>query len=81
MDTHDFGEIDYLRLDRLSSPRFHPTNGKTIIYRRKQYHMPDLKASSITLHWINLETNTTVQLTRPIWGINDQQVNISNKRN
>ncbi len=75
----DFNQTDNLRLDRLSSPRFHPTNGKTVVYLRKQYHMPDLKGSSTTLHWINLETNKTVQLTRPIWGINDQQVNISNK--
>ncbi len=79
IDTHDFGATDNHRLDRLSSPRFHPTNGKTVVYLRKQHHMPDLKGSSTTLHWINLETNKTVQLTRPIWGINDQQVNISNK--
>jgi hypothetical protein len=79
IDMHDFGAIDNLRLDRLSSPRFHPTHGKTVIYLRQQYHMPDLKGSSTTLHWINLETNKTVQLTRPIWGIHDQQVNISNK--
>ncbi|CAF4152565.1 unnamed protein product, partial [Rotaria magnacalcarata] len=70
---HDFSQIHNLRLDRLSSPRFHPINGKTIIYLRKQYHMPDLNGSSTTLHWIDLETNKTVQLTRPIWGINDQQ--------
>ncbi|CAF1128504.1 unnamed protein product [Rotaria sordida] len=71
--THDFSQTDNLRLDRLSSPRFHPIHGKTIIYLRKQYHMPDLNGSSTTLHWIDLETNKTVQLTRPIWGINDQQ--------
>ncbi len=75
-DTHDFTQMDNLRLDRLSSPRFHPTNGKNVIYLRKQYHMPDLKGSSTTLHWIDLETNKTVQLTRPVWGINDQQVRL-----
>ncbi|CAF3420771.1 unnamed protein product [Rotaria socialis] len=69
----DFSQIHNLRLDRLSSPRFHPINGKTIIYLRKQYHMPDLNGSSTTLHWIDLETKKNVQLTRPIWGINDQQ--------
>ncbi|CAF4883549.1 unnamed protein product [Rotaria sp. Silwood1] len=71
--VHDFSQTDNLRLDRLSSPRFHPMHGKTVIYLRKQYHMPDLNGSSTTLHWIDLETNKTVQLTRPIWGINDQQ--------
>ncbi|CAF5083602.1 unnamed protein product, partial [Rotaria sp. Silwood1] len=68
--VHDFNQTDNLRLDRLSSPRFHPMHGKTVIYLRKQYHMPDLNGSSTTLHWIDLETNKTVQLTRPIWGIN-----------
>ena len=28
------------------------------------------------LHWIDLETNKTIQLTQPIWGINDQQVRL-----
>jgi hypothetical protein len=74
-DTHDFTLMDNLRLDRLSSPRFHPSTGQSVIYLRRQYHMPDLKGSSITLHWVDVETNKTVQLTRPIWGINDQQVN------
>jgi hypothetical protein len=73
-DTHAFTQMDNLRLDRLSSPRFHPTNGKSVIYLRDQYHMPDLKESSTTLHWVNVETNKTIQLTRPIWGVNDQQV-------
>ncbi|UJR10764.1 hypothetical protein I4U23_014952 [Adineta vaga] len=76
----DFTQTDNLRLDRLSSPRFDPFDGKTVIYLRKQYHMPDLKGSSTTLQWINLETNKTVQLTRPIWGTNDQQFSwIDNK--
>jgi hypothetical protein len=73
-DTHDFTVMDNLRLDRLLSPRFHPSTGKSVIYLRKQNHMPDLKGSSITLHWVDVETNKTVQLTRPIWGVNDQQV-------
>ncbi len=74
--THNFSQLDNLRLDRIWSPRFHPINGKSVIYLRKQYHMPDLKGVSITLHWINLETNRTIQLTRPIWGINDHQVRL-----
>jgi hypothetical protein len=41
-DTHDFTQEDNLRLDRLSSSRFHPSNGNSVIYLRKQYHMPDL---------------------------------------
>jgi len=61
-------------LDRLSSPSFNPRDGKSVIYLRKQYHMPDLNGSTTTLHWIDLETNKTIQLTRPIWGRNDQQV-------
>jgi hypothetical protein len=73
---HDFNQEDNLRLDRISSPRFHPSNGNSVIYLRKQYHMPDLLGSSTTLHWINLETNRTVQLTRPVWGIHDQQVRL-----
>jgi len=73
-DTHDFTQMDNLRLDRLSSPRFHPTNGKSIMYLRKQYHMPDLKGSTTTLHWVDIETNKTVQLTQPVWGTYDQQV-------
>jgi hypothetical protein len=73
----DFSQTDNLRLDRLSWPRFCPGDGSKIIYLRKQYHMPDLKGSSTTLHWADV-SNTfepkIVQLTRPIWGINDQQV-------
>ena len=38
-----FTQMDNLRLDRLSSPRLHPTDGKSVIYLRKQYHMPDFK--------------------------------------
>jgi hypothetical protein len=69
----DFNQTHNLRLDRLSSPQFHPSHGKTVIYLRKQYHMPDLNGSTTTLHWIDLSTNQTIQLTKPIWGINDQQ--------
>jgi hypothetical protein len=75
-EAHNFSQLDNLRLERLSSPRLHPDHGKSVIYLRKQYHMPDLKGSSTTLQWINLETNKTIQLTRPIWGINDQQVRL-----
>jgi hypothetical protein len=71
---HDFSQSDNLRLDRLSSPRFHPIDGKSVIYLRRQYHMPDSRGSSTTLHWNDLESNKTIQLTRPIWGIHDQQV-------
>jgi hypothetical protein len=72
--VRDFIQADNLRLDHLSSPQFHPEHGKTVIYLRQQYHMPDSSRSTTTLHWTDLETNQTVQLTRPIWGINDQQV-------
>ncbi|CAF4345506.1 unnamed protein product, partial [Rotaria sp. Silwood2] len=72
-NVHDFSQADNLRLDRLSSPRFHPTNGKSIIYLRRQYHMPDLRGSTTTLHWLDLETNKNVQLTQPIWGKHDTQ--------
>jgi hypothetical protein len=73
--TFDFNQTHNLRLDRLSSPRFHPINGQTLIYLRRQSHMPDLNGSTTTLHWIDLQTNQTIQLTKPIWGIHDQQVN------
>lgn len=36
--------------------------------------MPDLNGSTTTLHLIDLQSNTTIQLTKPIWGIHDQQV-------
>ncbi|CAF5014486.1 unnamed protein product, partial [Rotaria sp. Silwood1] len=72
-NVHDFSQTDNLRLDRLSSPRFHPINGKSVIYLRRQYHMPDLRGSTTTLHWLDLETNKNVQLTRPIWGKHDSQ--------
>ncbi|CAF3651908.1 unnamed protein product [Rotaria sp. Silwood1] len=72
-NVHDFSQADNLRLDRLSSPRFHPINGKSVIYLRRQYHMPDLRGSTTTLHWLDLETNKNVQLTRPIWGKHDSQ--------
>ncbi len=75
-DTHDFTQEDNLRLDRLWSPQFHPIHGKSVIYLRKQYHMPDLKGSSVTLHWVDLETNKSAQLTRPVWGIYDHQVRL-----
>ncbi|CAF4024082.1 unnamed protein product [Rotaria sordida] len=58
---HDFSQADNLRLDRFWSPQFHPDNGKSIIYLRKQYRMPDLHGSTTTLHWIDLETNKTIQ--------------------
>ena len=70
----DFNQTHNLRLDRLSSPRFHPQNGESVIYLRKQYHMPDLNGSTTTLHWIDLKTNKVIQLTKPIWSIHDQQV-------
>ncbi|CAF1310940.1 unnamed protein product [Rotaria sp. Silwood1] len=73
-NVHDFSQTDNLRLDRLSSPRFHPINGKSVIYLRRQYHMPDLRGSTTTLHWLDLETNKNVQLTRPIWGKHDSQL-------
>ncbi|CAF3014239.1 unnamed protein product [Rotaria sp. Silwood2] len=72
-NSRNFDQSDNLRLDRLSSPRFQPIDGKSIIYLRRQYHMPDLRGSTTTLHWRDLETNKTLQLTRPIWGIHDQQ--------
>ncbi|CAF1089541.1 unnamed protein product [Rotaria sordida] len=70
---HNFDQSDNLRLDRLSSPRFHPIDGRSIIYLRRQSHMPDVRQSTTTLHWLDLEANNSVQLTRPIWGIHDQQ--------
>ncbi|CAF3216686.1 unnamed protein product, partial [Rotaria sp. Silwood2] len=70
---HYFDQADNLRLDRLSSPQFHPVNGKSVIYLRRQYHMPDLRGSTTTLHWLDIEINKTIQLTQPIWGIHDQQ--------
>jgi hypothetical protein len=71
----DFNQTHNLRLDRLSSPLLNPVHGKSVIYLRKQYHMPSLNGSSTTLHWVDLETNKNIQLTRPIWNTNDQQVN------
>lgn len=72
---HDFSQLDNLRLDQLSWPRFCFGDGYKIIYLRKQYHMPDLNGSTTTLHYFDLINSlTTVQLTRPIWGIHDQQV-------
>jgi hypothetical protein len=76
--VHAFSQLDNLRLDRLSSPRFSPDGGNNVIYLRRQYHMPDCNGSSTTLHWVDLSNppnDTSVQLTRPIWGIYDQQVN------
>ncbi|CAF1618776.1 unnamed protein product [Rotaria magnacalcarata] len=73
---HDFKQEDNLRLDRLASPKFHPIDGSSVIYLRTQYHMPDLNGSTTTLHWLNLkkiDEKKFVQLTRPIWGIRDQQ--------
>ncbi|CAF4462396.1 unnamed protein product [Rotaria socialis] len=72
-NTHYFNQTDNLRLDRLSSPQLHPTDGRSLIYLRRQYHMPDLRGSTTTLHWQDLQTNKNVQLTRPIWGKQDQQ--------
>jgi hypothetical protein len=82
-DIHEFNQLDNLRLDDLSSPQFHPYHGKSVIYLRTQNHMPDLKGSSTTLNWIDLETNKTVQLTRPIWDIHDKSVRLvqRNKKN
>ena len=71
---HDFTQADNLRLDHLSAPQFHPNDGKSVMYLRQQYHMPDSNGSTTTLHWFDLQTNKTIQLTRPIWGIYDQQV-------
>ncbi|CAF1298775.1 unnamed protein product, partial [Rotaria sordida] len=72
-DEHNFQILDSLRMDRLYSPRFHPINGRSIIYLRRQYHMQDLRKSTTSLNWLELETNKTVQLTRPIWGKHDRQ--------
>ncbi|CAF4816807.1 unnamed protein product [Rotaria sp. Silwood1] len=82
-DSHIFTQEDNLRLDRLSSPRYCPGDGSKVIYLRKQYHMPDLNGSSTTLHFVDIKiplAPKTVQLTRPIWGINDQQFYWIDKR-
>ena len=79
-NIHGFSQLDNLRLDHLSSPRFHPYDRKSVIYLRTQYHMPDLKGSSTTLHWIDLGTNKTVQLTRSIWNIHDQSVRLVQRK-
>ncbi|CAF4887443.1 unnamed protein product [Rotaria sp. Silwood1] len=77
LSTRNFNQSDNLRLDRFSSPQFHPIDGRSIIYLRRQSHMPDLRGSTTTLHWLDITTNTPpVRLTRPIWGIHDQQVRI-----
>ncbi|CAF1384219.1 unnamed protein product [Rotaria sp. Silwood1] len=74
LSTRNFNQSDNLRLDRFSSPQFHPIDGRSIIYLRRQSHMPDLRGSTTTLHWLDITTNTPpVRLTRPIWGIHDQQ--------
>ncbi|CAF2152634.1 unnamed protein product [Rotaria magnacalcarata] len=73
-NSHYFNQTDNLRLDRLSSPQLHPVDGRSLIYLRRQYHMPDLRGSTTTLHWQDLNSNKNVQLTRPIWGKHDQQV-------
>lgn len=81
ISEHDISQIDNLRMDRLSWPRFCPGDGYKIIYLRKQYHMPDLNGSSTTLHYIDIRNSlTSVQLTRPIWNIYDQQVRIKKKQ-
>ena len=76
-DSLTFNQAHNLRLDRLSWPRFDPSDGSSVIYLRRQYYMPDCNGSSTTLHWISLDSknmNKPIQLTRPIWGIHDQQV-------
>lgn len=77
-----FNQEDNLRLDRLSWPRFSPGDGSKVMYLRRQYHMPDVNGSSTTLHWADLSdplAAKVIQLTRPIWGTNDQQVRIKRK--
>ena len=69
-----FDPEDHLRLDRLSSPRFHPVDGKTLVYLHDKHHLTNVKLSTTTLYWLDLETNRTKELTRPIWGKHDKQV-------
>ncbi|CAF1376460.1 unnamed protein product [Adineta steineri] len=74
--VHNLTPLDNLRMDRLSSPRFCPGDSSKIIYLRRQYHMPDINGSSTTLHWVDMNNPLLpkwIQLTRPIWGIHDQQ--------
>ncbi|CAF1282006.1 unnamed protein product, partial [Adineta steineri] len=74
--VHNLTPLDNLRMDRLSSPRFCPGDSSKIIYLRRQYHMPDINGSSTTLHWVDMSdplSPKTIHLTRPIWGIHDQQ--------
>ncbi|CAF4369244.1 unnamed protein product, partial [Adineta steineri] len=74
--VHNLTPLDNLRMDRLSSPRFCPSDSSKIIYLRRQYHMPDINGSSTTLHWVDMSDLLSpkwIQLTRPIWGIHDQQ--------
>ncbi|CAF2578999.1 unnamed protein product [Rotaria sp. Silwood2] len=71
---HYFDQADNLRLDRPSSPQFQPVSGKSLIYLRRQYCMPDLRGSTTTLHWLDIEINKTIQFTQPIWAIHDQQL-------
>ena len=69
-----FDPEDHLRLDRLSSPRFHPVNGKTLVYLHDKHHLTNVKLSTTTLYWLDLESNRTKELTRPTWGKHDKQV-------
>ncbi|CAF1649816.1 unnamed protein product, partial [Didymodactylos carnosus] len=73
VQLHDFTQDDNLRIDRISSPVY-SRSGKTIIFLRQQFHMPDSNSSSTTIHWLDLESLKTAQLTRPVWGTNDQQI-------
>ncbi|CAF1551831.1 unnamed protein product, partial [Rotaria sordida] len=78
--SHILTQEDNLRLDRLSSPKYCPDDVTKVIYLREQYHMPDLNGSSTTLHFVGKTIPLdpkTVQLTRPIWEINDQQIRIN----
>lgn len=72
--THGFTISDNMRVERLSDPVLSP-DGSMILFTRKQYQMPDSKASTTTIHiqmlnsgetWLTTKS-TPYQLTRPEW--------------
>jgi len=76
--VHGFTVNDNMRVERLSDPVLSP-DGTMILLSRKQYQMPDSKASTTTISiqalkagetWLDT-TSTPYQLTRPEWGIAD----------
>jgi len=80
--AHPIGVEDNMRLSRLGAAVLAP-NGRVAVFTRTQQDQTGLNRSATSLWYINLPATdgySALPLTRPIWGVADQQPNFGQKQ-